>query len=405
MMDALPKQHIVFDPLDPSFVKDPYPVYKALRQHDPVHRSRMGYWVLTRYDDVVNAIRDTRLSNEPSPYAVTNKRNREKYTASDVANNIIPFMDPPKHTSARKMIGKAFHGHLKSAPPDIQGVTDRLLTGFTKKGVIDIINDIGTPLSIAVIAQLLGVPEHDERKLKEWSNWFFYLFSVIPSNEVLNKMNRALGEFRHYILNLVNERKESPRNDLISKLLNVRDGENKLQESELVDTCMLLIADSVENVDRGIGNAIAYILKPPDILAKLKGDPHLIPDAIEESLRINPPGQFIAKIAKENINIRGKIIRKNDAVLLILASANRDPDYFENPDEFNLERSNSQHLAFGKGPHSCIGAPLVRMEMEIILRTLITRLEDLKLKDQEFEWEARLGHRWLKKLPLTFKPY
>ena len=394
-----------FDPLDPSFVKDPYPTYKSLREHDPVHRSHKGYWVLTRYTDVVNAMKDPRLSNEPSPYAVVNKRNREKYTAADVANNIIPFMDAPKHISSRKIISKAFHGHLKSTPPDIQGITDRLLADFKGKGEIDVVNDLGTPLSVSVIAQLLGIPEDNKGQLKEWSNWFFYLFSVIPSNEVLNNMNKALDEFRAYLLDLVHTRKESPRDDLISKLLHVRDGDSKLLESELVDTCMLLFSDSVENVDRGIGNAAAYLLRTPDILTQLKNNPDLIPPAIEESLRINPPGQFIAKIAKEDINLKGKVIRKNDAVLLILASANRDPDYFQNPDEFNLLRSNSQHLAFGKGPHSCLGAPLVRMEMEIVLRTLITRLEDLKLKDQEFEWDARLGHRWLKKLPLTFKPY
>jgi len=393
-----------FSPLDPSFVNDPYPVYAALREHDPVHRSHLGCWVLTRYKDVVDALRDPRLSNEPSPYAVIHRRNRERYTAADVANNILPFMDPPAHTIARGLVNRSFRAHLKGTPPDIQGIADRLLDPLMAKGELDVVNDFGTPLSLAVIAQLLGMPERDGDRLKEWSNWFFYLFSAIPSDEVLDNMNRALDEFRKYVLSLVHERRKVRRDDLISKLLDAREGDARLSEAQLVDTCMLLFADGVENVDSGIGSSLVCLLENPAILARVRDDPELIPSAIEESLRINPPGQFIAKIAKEEIALGDRTIRRNDVVLLVLASANRDAACFENPDEFRLDRPNGQHLGLGKGRHSCLGAPLVRMEMNAALRTLIGRLDGLTVEDSAPEWEARVGHRWLNSLPVSFTP-
>lgn len=395
----------IFSPLEPAFVADPYPYYSTLREHDPVHKSHMGYWVLTRYEDIVNALKDTRLSNEPSPIAVVNRRNREKYTAADVASNIIPFMDPPRHTSSRKLISRAFHEHLNNTPPNIQLLTNQILDRHKERGEIDIIGDLGTPLSVSIIAQLLGIPEKDNAQLKEWSGWFFYLFSVIPTNEVLNNMNKALDEFRSYLLHFIKQRQQTPGNDLISKLIHAGDETEKLSVPEVIDTCMLLVSDAIQNVDRGIGNSIACLLKHPEQMQQLKEQRSLIKNAVNECLRYEAPGQFIAKIAREDIEIHGKTIRKHDAVLLILASANRDPDYFSHADQFDITRTNTPHLSLGKGRHSCIGAPLVNMETQIAVNSALEIFDNLQFKESRLEWEPRFGHRWLKRLPVTFKPY
>jgi cytochrome P450 len=395
----------VFSPLDQGFVRDPYPVYKLLRENDPVHRCHLGYWVVTRYDDVLQGMKDTRLSNEPSRFAVVNRRNKAKYTAANVADNIIPFMDPPRHSESRKLISRTFHEHLKTNPPDIDQMVEQLFTGFRKKGEIDIIHDLGTPLSIHVGCDLLGIPRQDAKILKDWSYWFFYLFSVIPSNEVLDNLNRALTEFRDYLYQHLEERKNNPDNSLISKLIQRSREQHILSEAEIIDTCMLLFADGVENVDSAIGNCVSCLLKHPDQFELLRSRPELIRKTIEECLRYEAPGQFIAKIAKEDFSWHGKNIRRHDAVMLVLGSANRDPNKFSAADTFNIQRKENTHLAFGMGPHICIGAPLVRMELKSALGFILQNLENMRLKNSELCWDARLAHRWLTSLAVSFDAY
>ena len=395
----------IFNPHDADFVRDPYPVFAKLREFDPVHRSRLGYWVLTRYDDVANALGDSRFSNEPSAFATIGPRNMVRYVAADVANGIIPFLDPPAHTLPRRLISRAFHAHFADSPPDIQLITDQLLEPFRTLGEIDVVHELATPLSAKVAAELLGMPESDIKQLKEWSQLFFYLFAPIPSVEILDKLNQALSDFRTYVSAIYDERILSPRNDLISRLISIREGESRLSKREVVDTSMLIFSDGVENVDSGIGNSLVAILRAPGILTKLQNDVELIATAVEESLRIDPPGQFIARTAKEDIPMGGKLIKKNDAVILVLASANHDPSRFDEPDSFLLTRSKFQHLSFGKGKHSCIGATLVKAEMEVVIKTVIGRLKNPEIIDTDLRWETRMGHRWLEGLSLRFDPY
>ena len=181
------------------------------------------------------------------------------------------------------------------------------------------------------------------------------------------------------------------------------DVESALTLDEAVDTCMLLFADGVENVDSGIGNCVNLLLQHPAVLTRLRSEPELIPDAVEEALRLDPPGQFIAKIAKEDVELAGRLIKKDEAVLLVLASANRDPAVFDEPNEFRLGRRGVRHLSLGQGRHACIGAPLVRMEIEAALRCLLGRVGELDYRDPGLHWQTRWGHRWLDRLPVTFE--
>ena len=388
--------------MSPDFVRDPYPVYAQLRAGDPVHLSPMGFWVLTTHADVLAAMNDDRLSNRPSRFAVTHARNRGRYAAADVANNIIPFLDPPQHTQARKLISRAFYAHLRERPPDVAGRCARLLQPLLDQPGFDAIADLGRPLAAGVVAEFLGLPARDLERLHGWSHWFFYLFSPIPSQEVLDGLNRALTEFRDYLRDLLETRRREPADDLISRLLRPDDEGARLPDAEVIDTCMLLFADGVENVDSGLGNSVLTFLQHPASWETLQNSPELGTALVNEALRLNPPGQFISKIALEDFELGGKQLRKDQAVILVLASANRDPAVFEEPDSFLPRRSRNRHLSFGRGRHACLGAPLVELELTEALKALAGCRRRLRLAVDVPQWQARLGHRWLEKLPVAW---
>jgi pimeloyl-[acyl-carrier protein] synthase len=389
---------VEFNPLNPNFVNDPYPVYQILREQDPVHKSAIGAWVLTSYDDVTNALKDDRLGNAPSSFAVINFRNQHRYVCADVANNIIPFMDPPKHTQPRKLISKAFFEQLKNYKADLKSISDTLLDECKSKKEFDVLKDYATPYSIAVISRILGVPKEDEALLKNWSEWFFYLFTYIPSEEIRIELDKNLNSFRDYFSSLIEKRRIEPKNDFISMMLTMEKKGDVLTNAELIDNCMLLYSDGVENVDRGIANAVYALFMFPEQLKCLRQQPVLIANAVDECLRYESPAQYIGRIAQEDLVIRDKVIKKNEAVLLILGAANRDPLQFDEPDTIDLLRDQSLHLSFGKGRHSCIGAQLVKLEMETALLSLLTTFPAIKLKTTKPKWIQRLGHRWMEEL-------
>ena len=392
-----------FDPRDPEFVRDPYSTYARLRRDDPMHESPLGYWVMTRYDDILEALRDPRLSNEPSRYAVLHRRNDHRYISADVANDILPFLDAPRHGPYRRWVSKAFRTQLAIAPPDIQGIAERLLEAPLDRGEMDLIRDFGTPLSVSVISRMLGVPEEDEARLKDWSELFFYLFVPIPSNEILEQMEEALRPFRDYFLDLVEARRKKPGNDLISRFLAVRLDDAPPSDLEIADTCMLLFADGVENIDRMIANGVVALLENPDQLRLLRREPARIHGAVEECLRYDPAVHFVGRIAKQDLEIRGKTLRKDQAVLLMLASANRDPACFENPDDFDITRPANPLLSFGRGRHLCIGAPLVRAELAVALGCIAQTLSKLEIREDPLHWVPRMAHRWLESLRVSFE--
>lgn len=392
-----------FDIRSQAFIDDPYAIYKILQQHDPIHKSDHGFWVLTRYDHIVEAMADSRFSNEPSPFAAVHRRNRQRFVAADVANNILPFQDPPIHSSCRRVISKAFQGHYRDNPPNIDTVAQQLLAQHNRADGIDVMADFATPLTSIVIADVLGLPRSDTGKLKDWSHWFFYLLSVIPSKEILDQVNLNLIEFRDYLSQFVEHADSEPSaGNFISRLLNESAGDARLSHDQIVDTLMLLYADGVENSDSAIATALVDILSRPNIHHQLLENPELLSQAVDESLRLNPAGQYIAKIAKQDIDFHGFRIKRNEVVLLVLAAANRDPTRYTQPDDFILSRGVPSHLSFGKGRHSCLGATLVRAEMQVALSHLLP-IPKIELTDAPKQWQSRLGHRWLVSLPVRFR--
>ena len=395
---ASPVESARFEPLDPAFVQDPYPTLAILRERDPVHRSPLGVFVLTRYEDVLAALSDPRLGNSPSPYAVVHARNRHRSVAADVANNILPFQDEPRHGEPRRLISRAFRAELRERPPEIEAMARRLLEERVRDGELEVLSNFATPLSAAILCRVLGVPEEDEDLLRGWSEWFFYLFSVIPSEEIRRRLDQALVEFRDYFARLIEQRRRAPGPDLISRLLAVRSDAGGLSRPTLIDTCMLLFSDGVENVDSAIANAVLALIEHPDQLELLRRDPSVLSGAVEECLRFQSPAQFIGRVALEDLVLHDVRIPVHSGVLLVLGSANRDPTHFDRADRLDIRRAPNTHLSFGKGRHACIGGPLVRLVMRAALATLLEAGPKLRLLEPEIRWQARLGHRWLESL-------
>lgn len=387
------------DLLDPAFVRDPYPFYAWLRANDPVHRTRQGAWLLTRHADVAAAFSHPDLGNAPSRHAAVHERNAARHASADVARNILPFLDKPRHIRPRRVVGSVFRAALRDRPPDVEALAAARLAGLGTG--FDAIGDYAEPVSVQAISQMMGLPATDAGRLAAWAGHFFALFSPMQSEAVRDDTDKALTEFRAYLFDVVAARRGAAGDDIVSRMLSARDDEGPLTEQEVVDNCMLLFADGVENIDRGFANLLLALHRHPGEMQKLRASPGLAAAAVEEMLRHDPPGQTIARVARADITIGGRGIRRDGAVLLGLASANRDPDVFAEPDRFDLSRVADGRLAtFGRGRHSCIGAQLVRIELTALLAALMRHARHMEVEDGALVWEPRLAHRWLTALPV-----
>lgn len=392
---------VLFDPQDPDFVRDPYPLFEYLRENDPVQRGATGAWVLSQYRHIAAALVDPRLGNAPSEYATVNRRNREHYLCARVANDILPFLDPPEHTAPRKLISHSFNQYIRRHPPPLQAIAETLLTELAPRAEFDLMADFATPYAARVFGSILQLDEARMPDLLQCSHWFFYLLTVIPSQQARIRIDHALAQLREHFLQLLEIRRHSPGDDFISFMLRANHSTQTLDQDQLVDNLILLFADGVGNVDKGICNAAALLLRHPDQLQLLRHKPQLLSKAMDECLRFESPAQFIGRVALEPLRINDISIRKNDAVLLLLGSANRDSAQFDNANRFDVTRFPNPHLSFGKSRHACVGAPLVRLQMQTAITSLLDAFPQLELATPQLNWQLRMGHRWLQDLAVV----
>lgn len=398
------RSSIEFDPFSPNFLADPYSFYQYLREEDPIHRSPYGMWVLSRYADVATALRDSRLSSRPSRYSVHSLSNRQRFPAAKIAGHLLPFLDPPDHTRLRRLLAKVI---TETLVVDIRGrirqIVNELLNPLVDQGEMDIIKDFANLLPVFVIAEILGIPNQDRRLLKEWSSCFFYIFSPMPSTETYQRLNQAILDFSAYLRELVVHRRRQPQRDVISSLIHVRDELGQLSEDELIATCILLFANGEETLAHLIGNGMLALLKSPAQLRMLRNQPTLIKSAVEELLRYDTPAQVVGRTATEIMRWHGRIIPAGDPVFLLLGSANRDPDRFSDPDRLNITREDNDHLGFGGGRHSCLGAGIARAEAQIAINTLLALTQDIVLVSNTVKWRDSIFIRGVDSLPVRFE--
>ena len=399
---------VQYNPFVPEVHANPYPVFRQLREEDPVHWSElMDAWVLTRYADVVAVLKHPRFSADRR-----RARNRFAQQAAMTLEEQGPLAraatmltaDPPEHTRLRGLVSKAFTIRaVEAMRPRIQRITDELLDAAQEKGELDVIWDLGYPLPVIVIAEMLGVPAERRDDFKRWSNDIVAtLGGPFVAPEVLERGQQSAHEMAEYFRGVIDERRRAPKDDLLSGLIAAEERGEALSEDEMIATCMLLLAAGNETTTNLIANGTLALLRNPEQLDRLRNDPSLVESAVEEFLRYDGPVQGTARVALEDVEIGGKQVEEGQLVFTLLAAANHDPTVFAAPDELDVARRDNRHVAFGFSIHFCLGAPLARLEGQIAFETILRRLLNLRLATDEVEWGGTFILRGLKKLPVTF---
>jgi cytochrome P450 len=397
-----------YDPRRDEIIADPFPSYQLLRAEDPVHWSDvLGGWVLTRYDDVKSALLDRRFSADRiTPFA--------KHLSADAHAAIADlleglgdwavFTDPPKHTRLRGVMNTAFTSRaIERREPVIQNLVDRLLDAIVPVGRTDLIADFAYPLPAAVIAGMLGASADDLDRIKRWSDDLAaFVGSALATPDKRTRAQVAMVDMSTYFRTLVTARRAEPRDDMMSAMLAGEGRADGLTEDELVATCVLLLFAGHETTTNLIGNGLVALLRHPSQLAALAAEPLLAGSAVEELLRYDGPTQAVTRIAVEDVELRGRQIRRGARVFLNLSAANRDPEQFSDPEDLDVRRPDNRHIAFGHAIHFCVGAPLARLEARLAIPAVLRRLPELRLATDALRWSDSYVLRGVEALPLSF---
>ena len=399
-----------YDLYGPEFRADPYAVFAQIREQEPLlHQAGFDgetpIWFVTRHDDVAAVlldgerfVRDPRLALTPAEI----EAGQLSPPGLEAIENHMLNRDGDDHRRLRRLVTKAFTPKMvEQLRPRIQAIADELLDAVESRGEMDLSAEYAFPLPITVIAELLGVPIEDQHRLQEWSEAI-----ISPAiGPDADRFFEQMGAFVAYLAEFFATRRAEPKDDLVSALLAAHDEEDALSEEEVFGTVVLLIVAGHETTVGLIGNAVLNLLEHPGQLALLRDDPALIEGAVEEFLRFEGPlERSLNRWATVDVELGGQTIRKGDLVIPILGSANRDPDHFSTPDTLDVCRKDVRHVAFGRGSHYCLGAPLARLEAQVALETLLRRLPGLRLAvpRAELEWRATPGFRRLVALPVAW---
>jgi len=396
----------LFQLLDPEVLANPYPLFKRLRETDPVHWDPFLHaWVVTRYDDVIAVMLQCSADRTPRPEQLEAMgMMAELKPISQVMVKQMLFMDAPAHTRLRALCAVAFTpARVAALKQHIQDIADRLIDRVIDSEKMDVIADFANPLPAIVTAELFGVPVEDHQKLKDWSTDFAEMLGNFQHNtDRARRVLKSTESLLEYFQGAIRQQKENPRPGLVGSLLDAEVDGSRLTEEEIVANLIVTMVGGQETTTNLIGNGLVSLLKNPDQLELVKDDPSVWPSAVEELLRYESPSQHTARLAPEDMVLRGKKIQKRQAVIAVFAAANRDPERFPNPDKLDLKRTDNRHVAFAWGPHYCFGAPLARIEGHIAFETMLRRLPNLRLETQDLEWRENLGLRGLKSLFVAF---
>jgi pimeloyl-[acyl-carrier protein] synthase len=392
-----------FNTLDPAIAADPYPAYAQLREggrllwfpmiggrarrHAPPDEVMPGIWAVTHYDECMALLRDERMSSDPLKSQLFQLLMRtmlgEDSPAVDLVRHLLLFMDPPDHTRLRALSNAAFSRKaVEELRPRITELVDGLLDG---RGEIDLVEDFAYPLPVTVIAEMLGVPLSDRDMFSMWSRELVDLFGTEEvSTESTERGNKAIVAMNEYFTGLAEDRRRTPRDDLLTAFVEVEDEGERLTHEELLATCLILLIAGHETTANLIGLGTLALLHHPETLARLRDEPSLVNSAVDELLRYDSPVQATARTTLAPIEVAGTEIPAAERVLILLGAANRDPDRFDEPDKLVPERSPNPHFSFGGGIHFCLGAPLARLEARIAFAKLVQL--PLELVSDELEW-------------------
>ncbi|MBS4215128.1 MULTISPECIES: cytochrome P450 [Neobacillus] len=396
---------ITNDLLDPQAVSDPYSYFKQIRQEDPVYwNDRWKGWIITKYDDVYALLQDPRISADRISKQVMDKMPTEGKYVAEVMKKWMPLTDPPNHTRIRKVLQKAFSPRVIGAMRDtIQNIVNQAIDEIEKRERIDIVSDYAFSIPSNVLSAMMGLPSEDFDKIKTWTHDLNTLvFIDLSVKDRHMKAFLAVKEMSAYFEEKFEERKRNPGTDLISSLIEANEG-GILSPEELIAQSILLFQAGHETTTGMIANSLLALLKNPDQMKLLKENPSLINTAVEEFVRYDGAAKSVVRVATEDIEIRNKVIKKGERLLIVNASANRDEEKFENPDQLDITRDPNPHLGFGHGAHYCLGNQLARLEVRIAVSTFLQRINHLELAHDQLSWESTMVGRLLKSLDVYIK--
>jgi hypothetical protein len=402
------RQPSLYQLLDPDVLADPYPLYRRLRESDPVAWDPyLHAWVVTNYAGVLTVLHKFSADRTPMPDQLAAMGLQSLEPVAAVMVRQMLFMDAPAHTRLRGLCSSAFTSrrvdHLR---PHIQEIADSLIDRVLAQGQMDVIADFAAPLPAIVTAELLGVPTGDHQQLKSWSADFAEMLGNFQHNpDRVSRVLRTVDEMTRYFRAAIREQERHPHNGLIQLLVDASDGGLHLSEDEVIANVIVTMVGGQETTTNLIGNGLLTLLRNPAKLAQLRDDPSITEPAIEELLRYESPSQHTARLAPDDLVLGDKHIKKRDAVMAVMAAANRDPERFPDPDDLDLTRKDNRHVAFGWAAHFCFGAPLARIEGQVALPTLLRRLTNLQLQPEPLVWRQNLGLRGLTALPVSFRTH
>src|SRR5205809_2125473 len=389
------------NPFDPAFRHDPYPSLARLRALDPVNEMPVGIWRLTRYADVNRLLHDVPAGVRTTDGVLPGVD--ESLTGQRL---FMLQQDPPTHTRLRRLVSSAFTPRAIAAlRPQIQRIVDACLARVAARGAMDVIADLGLPVPATVICEMLGVPVEDRDRFTVWtSKATLGLASQFLPPETLAEVQAAGNSLASYFEELIAGRRGRLSDDLLSALIRAEEAGDRLAPPALLSQAIGLLIAGFETTIGLIGNGVRALVRHPAELAKLRARPELAASAVDECLRYDGPIILTPRVLHADVEFGGKTLPKDTKVFGMLAAADRDPAVFPEPDRFDIERRPNDHLAFGGGPHFCLGAHLAKLEGEIAIASLVTRFADLRLVSETVEWGASL-FRVPGKLPITFRAH
>jgi hypothetical protein len=369
-----------FDLNAPEARRDPYPLYRRLRDEDPVHFSdAWNAWLLTRWADAEAAFRDRRLSANRSAGYAAKLPDPVKERLRPLLDNLSRWtllLDPPDHTRLRALVNKAFTARsVEAMRPRIRALVAELLERHAGRDHIDVVADLAYPLPTIVIGDMLGIAAEDIGLLKAWSDAIAsFMGAAQLGPEIVQRAVRAVVEMEAYLRGVMEAHRREPKANLMSQLLAAEEAGEALTEAELLATCTSLLFGGHETTTNLIGNAVLALAAHPDQHALLRASPDLVPAAIEEVLRWDSPVQRMGRVVTEDLTLHDRTLHRGDRVFMVMGAANRDERQFPDADRFDVTRRDNRHLSFGHGIHFCLGAALGRMEAQLALSALVERL-------------------------------
>jgi len=396
----------VYNPTDASTRRDPFPLYEALQEQDPVHWSEaLRCWIITRYDDVRQIVRAPEISSDRlGPFYASQSDERREILSGLIRylNEWLVFKAPPEHTQLRKLLNKVFSPAMVSnLEPSIQATVEHILDPLDTSQPVEFMHDIAVLLPAYVILDLMGLPRRDFPQLKTWSDQLrLFIGSARGDDDKYRKAREGADHMAEYFRRAIHARGAELGDDVISQLVRAWDEEPDLREDTLVATCMLILFGGHETTTNFLGSAVSTLIDHPEQRERLVAAPELIESAIEEFLRFDGPSNSIARVVVADHELHGKTLKQGQRLFAMINAANRDPRTFDNPHQVDIARNPNPHLTFGQGLHFCLGARLAKLESKLCVQEMMRRYPNMRHAPGEVQWLDALVMRGPMQLPL-----